>query len=603
MKKLQKNWWSALPLILLVGLGILLASLLGKSIAIEREYERQVRQEVQFCTSMLTYIAEEFLEHSTWEAFAKFCQEEFNPQSRFDTRVTVFQATGDVLCDSWKDADKMENHLQRPEFQEMLKKQTGHQPYQTLVRYSTTMQEVMFYSLEQFTHNGQTYWIRCAIPKQSLESLVGRTQHDITLILILAISMASIIGFLLFRWFAYPTVQLLDAARQIAEGNLETRLPVNHRGALHEISNAISSMTEQLKEQIYQISRDKRIRDAIFSSLDEGLILLDMNGNILDMNEAACGILDTSLANAPGRPLSEIWRDRHWLTFFDGENVEETLHLKEEFSLDFPLGQKQIRLTIQQIHWNTTSTGFLLVLYDMTQLRKLENYRRDFIANVSHEIKTPLTVIMGAVESLQDGAIKDAKLAQTFLETLAVHSRRLHALLQDVLSLSNLECQTCREDLPWEELPLVEVVELAVALCQLPASQRKISLEVCDKTHGKRIRYIPSLLEQVFVNLLDNAVKYSHEESHIRVEITEKTAKKIEIRVEDQGIGIASEHLPRLFERFYRADPSRDKATGGTGLGLAIVKHIVQLHDGTVRVESVLHQGTTFLVELPTETD
>ncbi|MDO5112743.1 MAG: ATP-binding protein [Planctomycetia bacterium] len=598
MNKLPKNWWSVLPLILLVGLGILLASLLGKSISIEHEYERQVRQEVRFCTSMLTYIAQEFLEHSDWEAFAKFCQEEFNPQSRFDTRVTVLQANGDVLCDSWKDAREMENHGQRPEFQKILQNPKGDDPYQTFERYSTTMQEVMFYSLESFQHDGQMYWIRCAIPKKSLESLAGRTQHNITLILILAISIASIIGFLLFRWFAYPTVQLLDATRQVAEGNLEARLPVIRRGALHEISNAINSMTEQLKRQIYQISHDKRVRDAIFSSLDEGVILLDMHGNILDINEAACGILDTTLRNAPGRPLSEIWRDRHWLTFFDGEKTEKTLHLKEEIALDFPLGQKQIRLTIQQIHWNPASSGFLLVLYDMTQLRKLENYRRDFIANVSHEIKTPLTVIMGAVESLQDGAMEDAKLAATFLETLAVHSRRLHALLQDVLSLSNLECQTCREDLPWEEHPIAEAAELAVALCQLAASQRKIRLEVDDQTNGKAIRYVPPLMEQVFVNLLDNAIKYSHEEGTIRIKIRENEAQKVEIRVEDQGIGIAAEHLPRIFERFYRADPSRDKATGGTGLGLAIVKHIVQLHGGKVSVESIPDQGTTFVVVL-----
>lgn len=590
----MKKELSHLPFLLLMLLGVVLLVYMTRTLYVVGDYDAQIRSEVQFRTGILVYVAENYLNHNDLDGFSQFCQKRLKSLSRMETRVTLFSKNGDVLVDSWVNPQHMENHADRPEFpKEDSLILSDREPYPTILRYSTTTQQKMFYSLTRFTSASVPYYLRCSVPKKSLDKLAFRTWRA----LVVALGLMFAIAFLLVHWFVLPSKKLVRAARRITEGNLQEPIPVAEHGNLHEVTLAMNVMTEKLKEQIFQITRDKSVRDAIFTSLDEGILLLDTHGVIQDMNAAACSILDTKFSNALAHPLSEIWRDQRWMDFFDIPR-EGVLSLKEDVTLNLPLGAREIRLHIQEIAWEPNQSGFLMVLYDLTPLRRLETYRRDFVANVSHEIKTPLTVIMGVVESLQDGALNDPVACGHFLETLSTHARRLHSLIQDVLSLSDLECRTRREDLHCEERSLRETLELAVSLCRPQAAKRNVRIRVLAEENDLFIfSHVPSLMEQVFVNLLDNAVKYSHDGGDVNVTM-ERDENKIRVRVEDHGVGIAAVHLPRLFERFYRVDPSRDKATGGTGLGLSIVKHIVQLHGGVVSVESAEGKGSIFTLQV-----
>jgi two-component system, OmpR family, phosphate regulon sensor histidine kinase PhoR len=240
--------------------------------------------------------------------------------------------------------------------------------------------------------------------------------------------------------------------------------------------------------------------------------------------------------------------------------------------------------------------GAVIVLNDVTRYRHLENLRRDFVANVSHELKTPIASIKGFVETLLDGALQSPDDAQRFLKIIASHAERLNNIIEDLLSLSKIEQSEEAANLPLVEVPLRPVLEAALRGCEPQASARKVSLELrCEEILA---HVNPPLMEQAIINLIDNAIKYSEPGGQVVVE-AQQNASEVIVAVQDRGCGIATEHLPRLFERFYRVDRARSRKLGGTGLGLAIVKHIVQAHQGRVTVESTPGEGSTFSIHLP----
>ena len=243
--------------------------------------------------------------------------------------------------------------------------------------------------------------------------------------------------------------------------------------------------------------------------------------------------------------------------------------------------------------------GAVIALNDVTRIRRLEGFRRDFVANVSHELRTPITCIKGFVETLLDGAVADPKAAENFLKIIARQADRLNAILNDLLLLSKLEEQERNESLTTEEAPICDVLDTAVQLCAPKAEGKRIAINVqCEE--GLRAKFNVPLLEQAVVNLVDNAVKYSEPGKSVYVEALRRNGA-IVIRVRDEGCGIGEEHLPRIFERFYRVDKGRSRDMGGTGLGLSIVKHIAQAHGGSLAVESTLGKGSVFTITLPSQ--
>jgi two-component system phosphate regulon sensor histidine kinase PhoR len=335
---------------------------------------------------------------------------------------------------------------------------------------------------------------------------------------------------------------------------------------------------------------------AVLSSMVEGVIAVDMEERVISMNHAAARMFGCDPAEAQGRSIQEVVRNTVLQQF-----VKNALSSQEAVEKEIVLSSDRDRF----LNGHGTllrdaegkQIGALIVLNDVTRLLRLEKIRREFVANVSHEIKTPITAIKGFVETLRDGAVENHEDAERFLEIISKHVDRLEAIIEDLLSLSRIEQEAEREKVVLDEGRIKDVLETAVQICEAGAMAKKIEVELsCAKEMVANLD--PQLLEQAIVNLIDNAIKYSNDGGTVRVEALQRE-NEIIISVHDQGCGIEKKHLPRLFERFYRVDMARSRQMGGTGLGLAIVKHISQAHGGRVAVESIPGKGSTFSIHLP----
>lgn len=362
-----------------------------------------------------------------------------------------------------------------------------------------------------------------------------------------------------------------------------------------DLSDALNQMASQVNDRIITIDRQRNELETVLSSMEEGIIAVDQSEHILSLNQAAANMFQLKSKNVQGRMIQEIIRHPELERF-----ISNALHSKESITTDLILYHNDEKV----LNAHTTplkgaseeNIGILVVLNDVTQLRKLETMRRDFVANVSHEIKTPLTAIKGFVETLHQGAVSNSEEAGRFLGIIEKHVNRLAAIIDDLLKLSRIE-QEEKDNIVLEERPVKGILQSAVQVCQSKASAKNIEIQVdCDDHTTAHVD--AHLLEQAAVNLIDNAINYSEENSYITVSAVSSDSG-VSLKFKDSGIGIASAHLPRIFERFYRVDKARSRKMGGTGLGLSIVKHIVQAHRGNIMVNSIAGKGTTFVIHLP----
>jgi two-component system phosphate regulon sensor histidine kinase PhoR len=328
----------------------------------------------------------------------------------------------------------------------------------------------------------------------------------------------------------------------------------------------------------------------------EGVLAIDSNERILRMNDAATRLLGVDAARVEGRLFPEIVRsiDLHKL-------VAAVISTQQPVEGEVVLRDREarfLRVNGTVLHDAPEGrSGVLLVIHDVSDLKRLESVRRDFVANVSHELKTPVTSIQGYVETLLDGAMNETEQREKFLKIVAKHTERLHAILEDLLTLARVEQEGEKPQSVLTRGPLRSVLEAAVADCGTKAEEKNMQVQLTCPAELTAAMNV-SLLEQAVVNLIENAIAYSL--PYQTVEVSGLAGEReVEIRVRDHGCGISREHLPRIFERFYRVDKSRSRDSGGTGLGLAIVKHIVQLHDGRTAVESIPAKGSTFSIFLP----
>jgi two-component system phosphate regulon sensor histidine kinase PhoR len=362
------------------------------------------------------------------------------------------------------------------------------------------------------------------------------------------------------------------------------------------LSETMNQMAGELQERINTITAQRNELEAVLSSMVEGVLAVDMEERIISMNDAAAEIFHCDPSEAEGRSIQEVVRHPD-LQKFVGDALSSETPVEKDVVLYAAEEQILNGLGTALRDAQGKRGGALIVLNDVTQLRRLETIRRDFVANVSHEIKTPITAIKGFVETLRDGAAKNHKDAERFLEIIDKHVDRLEAIIEDLLSLSRIERQAEREEILLQEGAIKDVLQTAIQVCQVKAAPKHIRLDLsCEE--GLTAKINPALLEQAVVNLLDNAIKYSDAESAVTVAATTQD-HEVMIAVVDHGSGIEKRHLDRLFERFYRVDRARSRKLGGTGLGLAIVKHIIQAHGGRVSVESQPGKGSTFTLHLP----
>lgn len=392
------------------------------------------------------------------------------------------------------------------------------------------------------------------------------------------------------------SLQVMRAsAEHFAVGDFSRRLRVPNTPEIGNLAAALNDMAAQLEAQISVVTQQRNEQEAILVSMQEGVLALDPQAHVIAMNPAAEALLGVTAAQARGRTVQEVVR-----------NVGLQRLLTDAMSKAEPTtGEIVLRGDDERFLQGTATAlrnaagrdlGMLVVLNDITRLRRLENIRRDFVANVSHELKTPITSIKGFVETLRDGALDDRPQAERFLEIVARHADRLHAIIEDLLSLSRLEQSNRVAEIPRPEVQVSAIVKAALLDCSAKAAARQVTV-VPSCSPGLRVKANAALLEQAIVNLLDNAISYSNASG--TVWLTARQANgEVRIDVRDEGIGIAPQHVARIFERFYRTDKARDRASGGTGLGLAIVKHIAQIHDGQVSVTSEVGKGSTFSLHL-----
>ena len=407
---------------------------------------------------------------------------------------------------------------------------------------------------------------------------------------------AAAIVYGLARQLARPVDSLRAAAARIASGDVSADPPATDVAEFADIAAALVRLREQLVERGLTIGRQDTQQEAVLGSMIEGVLAIDGRRRILGINRAAADLLDVETEQTAGRPLQDVIRTpdlrRFALTAIDcREPVEDDLLLRG-------VRDRTIRLRGTALRDASGDGGAVIVLNDVTEVQRLENVRRDFVANVSHELKTPVASIKGFVETLLDGALDDRDDARRFLGIVARQADRLATIIEDLLALSRIEQSETSGKLPLDQLPLSGILITASDDCRPRAVERSIRLEV-ECPPDLTVTVNGPLLEQAVINLVDNAIKYSESGKTVWLS-AEDDATGPAIRVRDEGCGIAEEHLPRLFERFYRVDKARSRNLGGTGLGLSIVKHIVQAHAGTIVVESTPGVGTTFTIRLPT---
>jgi len=508
------------------------------------------------------------------------------------TRITVILPSGEVVGDSEIDPGTMDNHADRVEF---IGASTGESGIS--IRTSRTLEkDFMYVGVPARKGDALMAVIRTSIPVDVIDTVINAMQKKIILGSLIIAFLGAIVSLIVSRRISRPIEKLKEGAGYFIKGDFNYRLPASGIEEIDSLDDSMKDMAQQLHARINTITRQRTEIEAILSSMIEGVIAVDAEERIIIMNDAAAKMFGCNPSAVQGHSIQEAVRNTH-LQEFISETLSGTKPVEKEIRLSsdeeqFLFGHGTLIRDIEG-----KGIGALFVLSDISRLRKLENIRRDFVANVSHEIKTPITAIKGFVEILRDEGAKEEDDVRRFLEIIAKHVNRLEAIIDDLLKLSRIEKDAETDGIQLQELGIRDVLESAVQALKPLADSKGIELGLpCDD--GLTARINPPLLEQAVVNLLDNAIKYSDEEKPVKIEAGQDE-KEVLIHVIDNGRGIEQEHLPRIFERFYRVDKARSRRLGGTGLGLAIVKHIIQAHGGHVSVTSTPGKGSAFTIHLP----
>jgi two-component system phosphate regulon sensor histidine kinase PhoR len=493
-------------------------------------------------------------------------------------RVTVVDAEGRVLADSQADPAAMDNHRNRPEFHRAFAGEPGRD-----VRFSSTIGREMLYVSVPVLRDGRVVAaVRMSLFLSDIERLLGRLRLHLLAGALAAAALASLVAYLLARHLAGPIGALAAAAQELAAGRLDARVFLHRRDELQGLADRFNAMAGRLEGLFAESERNTEELNHILDSLQDGLLVLDRDGRVVVDNpkirELAGG---RALA---GRMFWEAFREPAFT-----ELVKATLGdgRPRQGAVELPGGTYLCGTTPLE-----AGGGCIALLRDITEWKRLERIKRDFVVNASHELRTPLTAIRGYAETLEE---ETAPPQREHAAVIRRHADRLARLVEDLLALAELEERGPR--LETAPLDLGELARSSAALFGQAARDKGLALRVEGPDFPVRVQADRFRMEQVVINLLDNAIKYT-ERGEVVLSIV-RDGEGVRLAVRDTGPGIPPEHLPRLFERFYVVDKSRSRTMGGTGLGLAIVKHIVQLHGGTVTVESVPGQGSTFQVTLP----
>lgn len=502
-------------------------------------------------------------------------------------RVTIIALDGAVLADSDPDLPDgvglpTENHLSRPEVQQALQEGRGYD-----IRQSDSVKERFYYAAALAPGE---FYIRVALPMTELDGVMLDMRLCLIAGMLTGVLVACVLAFFTASSLSKPLIRLTDATRRIAEGDFNSRVEESGGGELRELARAFNTMADTTQNAFSELNRKKRQLEGVLQGLDDGVLAVNGTSRVMLVNARARLLLDAPGLSEGDALVGSMALEQLFGIMRSAREQEAVVH--EELKTGSP--EREMTVYAAPLNANKPNEGALAVLTDVTEMRKLQQLRSEFVANVTHELKTPLTSIRGFIELLKSGD-RDEETRRYFYDVLDIEAERLHHLIDDMLVLSQIE--NTKEDASAGRCDLQKELSCTVERLRPLAEKAGLTL-VLEAEDGLFVEASSTRLQQLFGNLIENAVKYNQPNGSIQVTAQRQRGMAV-VRVADTGIGIAPEHLGRLFERFYRVDTSRSREIGGTGLGLSIVKHLAGLYHGDVSVESKPQVGSTFTVRLP----
>lgn len=509
-----------------------------------------------------------------------------------NARVTLIDHTGVVLGDSEADIEDLENHYYRPEIQEAYKGKLG-----TSMRYSSTLERDMYYVAMPYKGMyDDLAVIRLAVPLEKIEHFYVLLLKKVSISIVAGLALSFLLSIRYVNNVTKPIKRLSIATKKIADGNFGDRVYLRSEDELGELAENFNIMSEELGRKIIEAD-DKNVKmNAILRSMINGVIAVDNTKHIMFINPTAEDIFDVRDEDIRGKHILEVLRSSDL-----DDQLQHLIHAEEARVCEIEIEHPVYR--ILSMHSNPIIVddrndviGVVILIQDMTEVRKLERMRKDFVANVSHELKTPLTSIKGFVETLKQGAAEQKEIRDKFIDIIDIESNRLSSLIDDILVLSDIEKRSHFSHN--DEINVVKSVSEVIEVLNEIAKKKDIKLVLKTDDEIQDLVGNEGWFKQMLINLIDNAIKYTPDEGDVAIDVV-NLGDSVEFSIKDSGIGIDEEHIQRLFERFYRVDKARSRAVGGTGLGLAIVKHIVISFDGKIEVNSVIGRGSEFKVTIP----
>jgi two-component system phosphate regulon sensor histidine kinase PhoR len=524
-------------------------------------------------TYMLKEVIVPLLEKNRLKEMDAFVKE---MRKQINTRITVIAPDGKVLADSETDPALMENHKNRDEIKQAFKNGEGES-----LRFSYTLKDKMLYVAVALKKNDKVMAIlRVSVFLWQVNNLLEQLQKSIVGISLLIVILSLVLSYFFARNFAVPINNLATGAREIASGNFGVKVPAEGKGEFKELADSFNNMSTEIKILFDELSFRTEELDGVIYSMKEGLLLADDKEKILMCNESF-----KKMAQDESPEGKRSWEVLKSMKFNDlyARCIKDKTSITEQIDINS-------RIYLVSVTYLQNKQEVMAVFHDITEISRVEKIKKDFVSNVSHELKTPLTAIKGFVETMESGVDEENK---HYLDIIKKNTERVINIVNDLLLLSELEEKGIIE----EKVDLMQSINTALKLFEQKAKDKGIEITMKNEENIPMIRGDSFKLEQAFINLIDNAVKYTEKG---RITINLKTRdNNVVVEIQDTGIGIPEEHLPRIFERFYVVDASRSRKMGGTGLGLAIVKHIVLLHKGEIMIDSRYGAGTKFTLTLP----
>ncbi|WP_195571851.1 two-component system histidine kinase PnpS [Paenibacillus sp. 1001270B_150601_E10] len=513
------------------------------------------------------------------------------------SRVTFIKSDGTVVGDSLSDVRKMDNHLLREEV-----KLAESNAFGSSIRYSNTLDENMLYVALPVKHAPEfDGFIRLAMSLKTVDDGVKELWAYLGLGLFILILIAAIISSRIAYSLTKPIENMTRVAKRITHMDYQARTTTVGSDEIGQLGAAINAMADSLQVQMTQIREQQNRLQSVLEHMMNGIIMVDEQGQVVLTNKKAEELLGIKSKAVIGQSLSETR-----IPFELIEMVHETLDkrnlLHDELTIYYP-EERLLDVNVVPVYFTDQEwAGVLLLMQDMSKIRQLERMRSEFVANVSHELKTPIAAVKGFTETLMNGAMNDTEIAQSFLKIIHDESERLNRLIGDILQLSKIEAK--RVPLLFSPVFMPSFMEDTVNMLRKEAEKKHIDIFMTVE-EDMYIEADEDRLRQIVLNLLSNAINYTPDGGRVNITAAPLEVNdagdydQVRIRISDTGIGIPKKDLPRIFERFYRVDKARSRSSGGTGLGLSIVKHLIESHHGTIQVESTVGVGTTFTIELP----